>query len=81
MDKTKLNESMIDFENDITSKDTDWFNEYLHFSQFVQSCFISKNSYIIDTGNFQNANLEMIYRIKDKIERHPLLWKLLFMIG
>ena len=59
----------------------DIFHEYLGFSKFIQGCFISKNGYIIDTGNFQTVNYELMYRIKSKIEKHPLLWKLFFLVA
>lgn len=54
--------------------------EYLNFSRFVQGIFISKDGWIIDTGNYQAVNLELMERVKQRVERHPLLWKLFFMI-
>lgn len=52
--------------------------EYLHISQFFQCLFISRNSYVIDTGNFRNVNYELVKRIHRKIEKHPILFKLLW---
>ena len=57
------------------------FDSYLALSIFFQGLFISKNGYIIDTGNFETANTVMIEKVKEKVERHPLLWKLFFMIA
>ena len=54
--------------------------EYLQLSIFFQSLFIREGGYIIDTGNFQTANVEMMPLIVERIQRHPHLWKL-FMVG
>ena len=62
----------------------DVYLEYLHMSQFFQSLFISRNGYIIDTGDFRTANYELVKRLYHKIEKHPILFKLLwkyFMVG
>ena len=59
----------------------DIFHEYLAFSQFFQRAFISESGYIIDTGNFETVNLEMIDRVYERIKKHPILWKLFFMIA
>lgn len=80
VDKEQINDALRAFEKNWQTKH-DMFEEYLQFSRFVQGCFISKEGYIIDTGNFQCVNYEMMYRIKEKIRRHPLLWKLFFVIA
>ena len=54
--------------------------EYCAFSVFIQSLFISKNAYVINTGNFQTVNYHIMDIIKEKVEKHPLLWKIFFMI-
>ena len=59
----------------------DMFHEYLAFSQFFQRAFISKDGYIIDTGNFETCNRELIDLVEAKIHKHPLLWKLFFMVA
>ena len=51
------------------------FNEYLYFSKFWQHAFI-ESDYIVDTGNFQTVNRELLYRFEFKILQHPWLWKL-----
>ena len=56
------------------------FRSYVAISTFFQNIFISKDGYIIDTGNFESANYAMLRLVKEKIEKHPLLWKLFFMI-
>ena len=59
----------------------DIFHEYLAFSQFFQRSFVSEDGYIIDTGNFETANREMIHLVYERIKKHPILWRLFFMIG
>lgn len=84
MDKERIEQGMCDFEKAYFDKNDmpdALLKKYLAFSVFIQSCFISEKGYIIDTGNFETANLELIDRIKDKIEKHPLLWKLFFMVA
>lgn len=78
-DKERYDDALKKFEDNWRKNDL--FEEYLQFSRFMQGLFISKDGYIIDTGNFQCVNFEMMYRIKERIERHPVLWKLLFMIA
>lgn len=78
-DKEMYDDALQKFECIFETDDV--FEEYLRFSQFIQGLFISSSGYIIDTGNFRNANLEMMHRIKEKVEHHPLMWKLLFMIA
>ena len=53
---------------------------YLALSLFFQGIFISKDGYIIDTGNFETVNLVLMERVRKRIEKHPLLWKLFFLI-
>lgn len=50
------------------------------FSIFIQDMTISENGYIIDTGNWENANAEVALRLAEKIKKHPILWKLFFMV-
>ena len=78
-DKERYDDALQKFEDNWRKNDL--FEEYLQFSRFMQGLFISKHGYIIDTGNFQCVNFEMMYRIKERVERHPVLWKLLFMIA
>ena len=79
-DKERYDDALKKFEELYFSKGTDWFNEYLEFSRFIQGIFISKHGYIIDTGNFQTANLELMHRVKEEAEKHPFKWSR-FMIG
>lgn len=53
----------------------------LDFIRWVQNIFISENGYIVDTGNYQTVNDELMRRVDRKIKKHPLIWKLFFMVG
>lgn len=50
------------------------------FSTLIQDLLISENGYVIDTGNWENVNAEVALRLAEKIKKHPLIWKLLFMV-
>lgn len=51
------------------------------FSIFIQDMLISENGYVIDVGNWENVNAELVLRLNVKIKKHPILWKLFFMIA
>jgi hypothetical protein len=51
------------------------------FSVLMQRLLISENGYVIDTGNWENVNAEVALRLADNIKKHPLIWKLLFMVA
>ena len=51
------------------------------FSIFIQDTLISEYGYVIDTGNWENVNAEVALSLALKIEKHPILWKLFFMIA
>ena len=51
------------------------------FSVFMQRLLVSEHGYIMDTGNLENANYVCAYSLLTKIKKHPLLWKLFFMIA
>ena len=51
------------------------------FSILLQKLLISENGYVIDTGNWENVNAEVALRLVEKIKRHPILWKLFFMVA
>lgn len=51
------------------------------FSVLMQRLLISENGYVIDTGDWENVNAEVALRLADNIKKHPLIWKLLFMVA
>lgn len=76
-----MEKAIEDFNKQYGKKNCDILHEYLAFSQFFQRVFISENGYIVDTGNFRTVNREMIDLVYTHIKRHPILWKLFFMIA
>lgn len=51
------------------------------FSLLIQDMTISENGYVIDTGNWENVNAEVALRLTEQIKKHPIIWKLFFMIA
>ena len=82
MDRECVEDAMKKFDNAYTPlRGINTDEEYLQFSRFIQGLFISKNGWIIDTGNFQAVNYELMYDIYRKVKKHPLLWKWFFMVA
>lgn len=51
------------------------------YSVFMQRLLVSEHGYIMDTGNWENANYVCAYSLLNRVKKHPLLWKLFFMIA
>lgn len=51
------------------------------FSLLIQNMTISENGYVLSTGNWENVNAEVALRLAEQIKKHPILWKLFFMIA
>ena len=51
------------------------------FSLLIQDMTISENGYVIDTGNWENINAEVALRLAEQIKKHPIIWKLFFMVA
>ena len=51
------------------------------FSLLIQDMTISENGYVIDTGNWENVNAEVSLRLAEQIKKHPIIWKLFFMVA
>lgn len=51
------------------------------FSVLIHRMTISENGYVLDTGNFENVNAEVALRLAENIKKHPILWKLFFMVA
>lgn len=59
-------------------------NNYLSgfdFSLIIQYLTISEGGYVLPTGSYENVNAEVALRLVDRINRHPLIWKLFFMVA
>jgi len=52
----------------------------LDFSVFMHYLLISRDGYVIDTGNYENVNAEVALRLYERIKSNPQLWKL-FMVA
>ena len=57
-----------------------WLSGY-DFSVLIQELLISKDGYVVGTRNWENVNAEAAILLVEKIKRHPILWKLFFMIA
>jgi hypothetical protein len=57
-----------------------WLNGF-DFSILIQELTIPEGAWVIDTGNFENVNAEVALRLIDRIRRHPIIWKLFFMVA
>lgn len=51
------------------------------FSILMQELLISESGYVIDTGNWETANAAVALGLWRRVKRHPVLWKLFFMVA
>ena len=51
------------------------------FSILMQELLVSPTGYVMDTGNWENANREIALMLLRRIKKHPVLWKLFFMVA
>lgn len=61
------------------AKEQCWLSGF-DFSILMQSLLVSENGYVMDTGNWENANAAIALMLAEKVARHPILWKL-FMVA
>lgn len=50
------------------------------FSVIMQELLIPDGEYVIDTGNLENVNYFCAYGLIKRIKKHPLIWRLFFII-
>ena len=67
--------SLQRFKEEYPAEDSHIRKEYAYLSSFFQSLFISDDGYVIDVGNFQTANNEILEDILKRVKKHPILWK------
>ena len=79
MDKPSYDKAITEFNRVYGTADV--YKEYLEFSRFMQAIFISPDGYIVDTGNFRTVNRELMDRIKDAVEKHPLVFRAFFEVA
>lgn len=51
------------------------------FSILMQDLLISEGAYVCDTGSYRTVNAIVALELIEKIKRHPILWKLFFMVA
>lgn len=51
------------------------------FSILMQKLLISESGYVIDAGNWENVNAAVALELWRRVKRHPVLWKLFFMVA
>ena len=51
------------------------------FSVLMHGLLVSKNGYVLDTGNYENVNAEVALGLAEKIKRHPKLWEWFLMVA
>ena len=73
---------MTDKEKEILDKayQQGWLSGF-DFSLLIQDMTISENGYVLGTGNWENVNAEIALRLAEQIKKHPILWKLFFMLA
>lgn len=69
-----------DIENKIEPNQVGWIDGF-DFSVFMQSLLVSRDGYVIGTGNWENVNYACAHSLLGRIKRHPWIWKWFFMIG
>ena len=69
-----------EIESKMGPRDIGWIDG-VDFSIFIQKLLVSKNGYVIDTGNWENANYACAHSLLYRIKRHPWIWKWFFMVG
>ena len=52
----------------------------LEFRIKMHEFFISKNSIVLDCNINANINSYLVELVEKKIKKHPLIWKLFFMV-
>lgn len=62
------------------AKQQGWLSGF-DFSVLMGRLLVSEHGYVMDTGNYENANAEVALRLAANIERHPFIWKMLFMVA
>lgn len=51
------------------------------FSILMHTLLVSEHGYVMGTGNWENANAVIAIWLVEKIKKHPILWKIFFMVA
>lgn len=57
-----------------------WLN-YTDFYNYMTDILISETGYATDCGSNANVAAVIVIMLEEKIKKHPLLWKLFFMLA
>ena len=73
---------MTDIGKNILNKayQNEWLSGF-DFSLLIHDITISENGYVIGTGNWENVNAQVAIRLAKQINKHPIIWKLFFMVA
>lgn len=55
--------------------------ELNEFSAFIHELLISEGGYVIEVGDCRNTNYICAHELLKRVKKHPLIWKLFFMIA
>ena len=53
----------------------------LDFRVYIHNKLVSEDGYLFDWGTNLMANAEIALRLEERIKKHPLLWKIFFMVA
>ena len=52
----------------------------LEFANFVHDSLVSNRNYVLDVASQEQVNGFVASKLAEKIQKHPLIWKLFFKI-
>ena len=64
----------------LAKADAQGYLDGFDFAIIMHNFMISKDGWVIDTGNWENVNAEVVLRLEQKIKEHPDLWRF-FMVA
>lgn len=64
----------------LAKADAQGYLDGFDFAIIMRNFMISKDGWVIDTGNWENVNAEVALRLERKIKEHPYLWRF-FMVA
>ena len=64
-------------EIDKSHKNSSYLNG-LEFHRIFSRLFMDDDQWIIDTGNWENANMAIMLELIEKIKAHPFIWRCFF---
>lgn len=76
----KAEQHLKEIEKKLGKDNLFWYIDGYDFSVIIQDLLIPDGDYVIDTGNWENVNYFCACGLIKRIQRHPLIWKLFFII-